>query len=296
MSRFLAAAALAVLLAGGASAQEASAPEPKAWPVKLGTRFTGGSGGYRNYGGYAQVGSEWKLRAGYSGYTFDGSTNPVHTGSLRAGYQGEHLGLGVSASFSPLEQDYRNRSWGTEGSWAFTPGEEDADAWLEELEFNAWWTQTRHHQTVPDTAAVRTTRREIIINQHDLGLGASATAGPLTLSMDGYVVLYDQDNFGAILALSRNRPRLSATVSLVNGFPRNGTNVRLDYEAARWLVPYVSVSRTEYQVLVQPVSTSYGGGAALRYGPVGFEAGYERAHQAGADDTSYLTLGASVRF
>lgn len=292
MRSLLAVLCCVAALAAPAAAAESS-PETKAWPVKVGLRRTTGTGGYKGRSGYVQVGSQWRLRAGYSDYTYDGTTVTTRTGSLRAFYQGEQLSLGLTASFTPRTEEYRNRSIGAEGGWVFLP--EDADGIVEEGELTAWWTQTRHHQSVPATPAVPV-QRELVINQHDLGLGASLTAWRTTLSVDGYASLYDQDYFDDLNAALRRRPRLSAAVSLVNGFPRNGASARLDVEAARWITPYVSYARTTYRVSNQPVSHAYGAGAALKAGPVGVDVGYEKTRQSGSDDASYLTLGGSVRF
>ena len=291
MKRLLAALAFVALLGAPALAQEAA--EPSAWPVKFGGKRTTGSGGYKGRSGYVQVGSQWRLRAGFSDYTFDGTTTTTRTGSLRASYQGEHLSLGVNVSVTPRAEEYRNRAWGVEGGWVFLPEEEGGA--LEEWELNGWWSQTRHHQSVLATPALPV-QRELIINQHDLGVGASITAWKATLSADAYASFYDQDYFEDLNAAARRRPRLSSAVSLVNGFPRSGASARLDYEAASWLVPYVSYSRTNYRVAGQPVSHVLGGGAALTYKAVGVEVGYEKVRQQGAYDTSYLSLGGSLRF
>ena len=293
MKRLLAAFIFAVALAAPAAAQDAASEETKAWPVKFGGKRTTGSGGYKGRSGYVQVGSEWRLRAGFSDYTFDGTTTTTRTGSLRASYQGEHLSLGVNVSVTPRAEEYRNRAWGVEGGWVFLP--EDEGGALEEWELNGWWSQTRHHQSVLATPALPV-QRELIINQHDLGVGASVTAWKATLSADAYASLYDQDYFDDLNAAARRRPRLSAAVSLVNGFPRNGGSARLDYEVAKWLTPFVSYGVTTYRVADQPPSYVVGGGASLRWGVASVDVSYEKVRQRGVDDTAYLGLGGSLRF
>lgn len=291
MKRLLAALVFVVMLGGNAVAQETV--EPSAWPVKFGGKRTTGSGGYKGRSGYLQVGTQWRLRAGFSDYTFDGTTTTTRTGSLRASYQGEHLSLGVNVSATPRAEEYRNRAWGVEGGWVFLP--EDEGGALEEWELNGWWSQTRHHQSVLATPALPV-QRELIINQHDLGVGASVTAWKATLSADAYASLYDQDYFEDLNAAARRRPRLSAAVSLVNGFPRNGGSARLDYEAANWLTPFVSYAVTTYRVADQAPSYVLGGGAAVRWGVASVDVSYEKVRQRGADDTAYLSLGGSLRF
>lgn len=262
---------------------------------KTGGKFTGGSGGYRGRTGYVQAGREWKLRATYSGYDYDGSTSTTHTGTLRASYQGEHLNAGVHASVTPLSQEYRSRGWGAELGWLFTPGDEDEAAWIDEWDVGAYWSQTRHQQTVLATPA-NPVQREIIVNQNDVGGAVSATAWLVTLSLDGYTSFYDQGNFGGINAGARNRPRLAAAADLVNSFPQDGQSARLDFELARWAVPYLSASRTSYVTVREPASWTVGGGVSLRLGDVGLEASFERNRQAGSDDQRYWSLGGSLRF
>lgn len=283
---------LALLL----SASPASAQEDERPPLfKSGGKVTGGSGGYRARSGYVQAGRDWRLRASYSGYEYDGSTSTTHTGTLRASYQGEHLNAGVHASLTPLSQEYRSRGWGAELGWLFTPGDEDEEAWIDEWELGAYWSQTRHQQTVLATPA-NPVQRELVTNQNDLGGSLSFTAGVATLSMDGYTVFYDQDNFAAINTGARNRPRLAAAADLVNSFPQDGQSARLDLELAEWAVPYLAASRTSYVTLITPASWTVGGGLAARLGDIGIEAGFERNRQAGSDDQRYWSLGGSLRF
>jgi outer membrane usher protein FimD/PapC len=284
----------ALLLALLAAPAPAAAQDDAAPLIKTGGRFTSGSGGYRGRSGYVQAGREWKLRASYSGYDFDGSTYTTHTGSLRASYQGEHLTLGLNASVTPRSDYYRSRGWGAEAGWLFTPGDTDESALVDEWDLGAWWTQTRHHQSVPATRALPV-QRELIINQHDLGASAAATAWRLTLSVDGYASLYDQDYFALLNQAVAFRPRLADAASLVNSFPENGRSVRLDLEAADWLTPYIALTRVEYGGRQRPTRTA-GAGASLRFGDVGAELSYERTKQAGSEDTGYFSAGGSVRF
>lgn len=297
MRTLLAALTVVALFGAPAAAQDAAtgapADEEKAWPVKIGGRRTTGTGGYKGRSGYVQVGSEWRLRASYSDYTFDGTTTTTRTGSLRASYQGERLSIGVNMSLTPRAEEYRNRAFGAEAGWVFLPEEEGG--LIEEWELSGWWSQTRHHQSVLATPALPI-QRELIINQHDLGLGASVTAFKTTLSLDGYATLYDQDYFEDLNRAVRRRPRLSAAASLVNGFPRNGASARVDVEAAKWVTPYVTYALTTFRVPGQPVAHAYGAGGNFRYGPAGLEVGYERSKQRGSPDNSYLTLGGSVKF
>lgn len=287
---------LLLLLAAATPAAAQDAPaDPPARPFKVGGKFSGGTGGYRSKSGYAQYGAAWKLRAGFSSYDYDGSSVPVRTGTLRLSYQGEHLSFGVNGSATPLVEEYRSRGWGAELGWLFTPGDADADALIDEWDIGAWWAQTRHHQSIPATPALPV-QRELIINQHDLGGSLSVTAGVVTLSVDGYTTLYDQDNFAAVVAASRVRPRLANAADLVNGFPSNGQSARLDVEAASWAVPYVSASRTDYELARQAVSTTVGGGVSFKYDRFGLDLGYEVSRQAGSPDAKYASAGASVRF
>lgn len=282
--------ALALLLAAPAAAQDEA---PPLW--RLGGRYTAGSGGYVGRSGYVQAGREWKLRAGYSGYEFDGSTQTTHTGTLRASYQGEHLSFGVNGSFTPLAQEYRSRGWGADLGWLFAPGDEDEDALVDEVDVGVWWSGTRHQQTVLATRA-SPVQREVIVNQNDVGGAVAVTVGRATLGVDGYTALYDQDNFGAVNAVARNRPRLAAAADLVNSFPQDGQSVRLDVEATDWAVPYVAAARTSFVTLRTAASWSLSAGVALRHGLWGLDLGWERSQQAGGEDQRYLSAGGSVRF
>ncbi|MDX6769441.1 MAG: hypothetical protein SF051_07905 [Elusimicrobiota bacterium] len=293
MRTIVAALCAALLLAATpAAAQEAADDAPKAPLVRAGGRRVSGSGGYKGRSGFVQVGREWRVRAGYSDYTFDSTTATTRTGSLKVAYQGEQLSLGANASVTPLSENYRGASWGLDAGWAFLP--EDPDSLVEEWELNGWWTQTRHHQTVPGN--VIRPRRDLDIHQHDLGVGASITALKATLSGDFYFSNYFFDEFDLLLAASRNQPRLGAAVALVNGFPRNGGSARLDLELVSWITPFVAMSATSYKLAGNPPSRSVSAGANLKAGPVGLEVSYERVRQSGIDDTKYLTLGGSVRF
>lgn len=283
--------AAALLLLGLLAAPAAAQDAPPAWPVKLGGKTVLGSAGYVGRSGYLQLGSTWRIRGGYWDYRYDGATDTVRTGSLRAGYQGESLALALVGSVTPLADAYRSVSWGAEGGWTFLPEE----GFVEEWGLDGWWSQTRHSQVVPATPALPR-ERTLVVNQHDLGLGASVTAFLATLTVDGYASLYDQDYFEDLNAVARRRPRLSAAVSLVNGFPRGGASARLDVEALRWLTPYASVSYTSYRVSTSAPSRSLGAGASLRAGPLTLDGGWELTRQSGADDARYVTLGGSVRF
>lgn len=284
-----------LLLAAPAAAQEEDAGDERPPLVRSGGKVSGGSGGYRARSGYVQAGREWKLRAGYSGYEFDGSTGTVHTGTLRASYQGEHLSLSAYGSFTPLVQEYRSRGWGADAAWLFTPGDVDEDAWVDEWEAGVFWSQTRHQQTVLATPA-NPVQRELVVNQNDVGGSLSVTAWRVTLSADGYTSLYDQDNFAALNVGSRRRPRLAAAADLVNSFPQNGQSARLDLELLDWAVPYAAASRTTFAAPRTPAAWTLGGGLSLRLGDIGIEAGFERNRQAGSDDQRYWSLGGSLRF
>jgi hypothetical protein len=286
---------LLLALASPAAAQTEGLT-PSSWLYKAGGKYSAGTGGFRSRSAYVQAGSRWKLRAGYTGYDYDGSTGTTHTGSLRASFQGEHLSLGVNGAFTPLVMDYRSQSWGAEAGWLFTPGDADDDAFIEEVELSSWWTQTRHEQTLLPNVAGRPSV-QFVVNQQDIGGGLSLTAGIATLSLDGSASLYDRSG-AAVVAVSaaKPRPRLAAAADLVNGFPENAQTARLDLEAAGWAVPFVSLTRTDYHIDDQPASMTGGLGSTFKWGRFGAELAYEVSRQRGEDDTRTVSAGASVRF
>lgn len=271
------------------------AEETEAGPLwKSAVRGAVGTGGYLGRGASLQYGDVWRLKGSYSDYRFDGSTGTTRTAGLRASYQGENLAVGLTASVTPRNDAYANRGFGADAGWTFLLDESDEPSGVEELELGAFWSQTRHSQIVPATPALPT-RRNVIINQNDLGVTASVTAWDLTVSVDASRSLYDQD-FNDLPAAARRRPRLAETASLVNGFPDRSGTVRLDY--SRWLAfsPYASLTATRYKIQPQPASAAASAGAAMRFGGLGLDLGYELVRQKGSPDTKYLNFGASFRF
>ena len=271
------------------------AQESEARPLwKSGARGTVGSAGYVGRGAYLQFGDVWRVKGSYSDYRFDASTGTTRTGSVRGAYQGANLAAGVTMSLTPRNDAYANRAFGADAGWTFLLDTSDEPSGLEELELGGWWTQTRHSQIVPATAVFKT-GRDIVINQHDLGLSAALTGWDFTLSLDAFRTLYDQ-NFSNLPAAAVRIPRLGQTASLVNSFPERGGAARLEYARWRACVPFVSVSTTKYKLQPQPASTTSAIGVALKSGGAGLDLGFERTHQAGAPDTRYFNFGGSFRF
>jgi len=253
-----------------------------------------GSGGYLGRGAFLQYGDAWKLRANYSDYRFDGSTGTTRTAGLRASYAGERLSVGLSASVTPLNDNYSNRSFGADAGWIFALDESDEPSGLEEAELGLFWTQTRHSQTVPATPVLPQARK-VTVNQHDLGVSGSVTGWDVTLSADAFRALYDQD-FDDLPAAVRRRPRLNELLSLVNGFPERGASARLEYERWTAVTPYLTFATTRYKIQPQPASTTGGAGAALRAGGLGLDVSYELVRQKGSDDAKYVNFAATYRF
>ncbi|MEQ1919374.1 MAG: hypothetical protein ABL955_09255, partial [Elusimicrobiota bacterium] len=250
-----------ILSAIGVRAEEGDA-QPVG--VKFGARGTVGTGGYLGRGAHLQYGDAWRIKGSYSDYRFDGSTGTRRTAGLRASYQGENLSVGLNASVTPRNDNYANRSFGADGGWTFLFNEESEDgAGLEELELGAFWSQTRHSQIVPGTVALPT-ERNLIINQHDLGLTAALTGWDFTLSLDASRSIYDQE-FDNLPAAVRRRPRLAEAASLVNGFPERQGSARLEYGRWRACVPYISAAATRYSIQPQPASLTSGAGVSLKY-------------------------------
>ncbi len=264
---------------------------------KTGVRGTVGSSHYVGRGAYLQYGDDWRVKGSYSDYRQDGSTGTVRTASVRGGYQGENLSAGASFSVSPRNANYANRSFGLDGSWTFflADGKDDAaPSGLEEVELGGWWTQTRHSQIIPATIfAVR--ERNVVINQHDLGVSAALTGWDFTLSLDASRTFYDQD-FSALPSAALQIQRLGQTAALVNGFPDRSGSVRLEYERWKRAVPYVSFSATRYKIQPQPASATSGVGVAFKQGAFGLDLGLERTRQKGSPDTKYFNFGGSFRF
>ena len=272
------------------------AEEGEAKPLwKSALRGTVGTGGYVGRGASLQFGDVWRLKGSYSDYRLDGSTGTTRTTGLRASYQGENLALGLSASVTPRNDNYANRTYGVDGGWTFLfdAGEEEPSG-LEDLELGFFWTQTRHSQIVPATPAVPV-ERDLIINQHDLGLSAALTAWDFTASLDASRSVYDQD-FAQLPAAVRFRPRLAQAASLVNGFPERSGSARLEYGRWRACVPYLSVAATRYSIQPQPASLTSSAGVALKYGGLGVDLGYELVRQKGSPDTKYFNFGGSFKF
>lgn len=292
MRGYLPVLACALLL----SAAPVRAEEADARPVgvKAAARGTVGTGGYLGRGASLQYGDTWKIKGSYSDYRFDGSTGTTRTAGLRASYQGENLSAGASFSVTPRNNNYANRSFSADGGWTFLLDDSDEPSGIEELELGAFWSQTRHSQIVPATPALPT-ERNVVINQHDFGVNAAVTAWDLTLSVDGSRSVYDQD-FDALPAASRRRPRLAQTASLVNGFPERSGSVRLDYSRWRAFSPYAALSATRYAIQPQPASSTGSAGASFRYEGLVVDLGYELVRQKGVDDTKYFTFGASFKF
>lgn len=279
------------------SAGAARAEEGDAQPIgiKTGVRGTVGTGGYVGRGAYLQYGDAWRLKGSYSDYRFEGSTGTTRTAGLRASYQGDNLSAGLNASVTPRNDNYANRSFGADGGWTFILNEEsEGSSGLQDFELGAFWSQTRHSQIVPATRALPQ-ERDIVINQHDLGVNAALTGWDVTLSVDASRSVYDQ-NFDNLPDASRRRPRLAQTASLVNGFPERSGSARLDYSRWRAFSPYVSFSATRYKIQPQPASATASAGASFKYGGLGVDLGYELVRQKGVDDTKYFNFGGSFKF
>jgi hypothetical protein len=285
---------LAVVFLLCAGAVRADEPGAKPAGVKTGLQATVGSGGYLGRSAYVQYGAEWRVKGGYSDYRYDSSTGTTRTLSLRGSYQGERLAAGVKLSVTPRNDAYANRAFGVDAGWTFILDDADEPTGLSELELGGWWTQTRHSQIVPKTLAVNR-ERDVVINQHDLGLSAALTGWDFTLAIDAFRSLYDQD-FGALPTAAIRLPRLGETASLVNSFPERGGGVNLEYMGWEHVTPYVTISTTKYKIQPQPATTTTGAGVALKRGAFGLDLGLERTHQAGAKDTRYFTFGGSFRF
>jgi len=271
------------------------AEEGDAAPLwKSAVRGTVGTGSYVGRGASLQYGDAWRLKGSYSDYRYDGSTGTTRTAGLRASYQGEHLSAGLTASLTPRNDAYANRSFGADGGWTFLFGDGEEPAGIEELELGAFWSQTRHSQIVPATRALPT-ERNVVINQHDLGLSASVTAWDLTLSVDASRSVYDQD-FDSLPAAVRRIPRLTETVALVNSFPERSGSVRLDWSRWRAFSPYVSFAATRYKIQPQPAAATASAGASMRFGGVGLDLGYDLVRQKGSPDSKYFNFGASFKF
>lgn len=273
-------------------AEEGGGSEPIG--IKTGARGTVGTGGYLGRGAFLQYGDAWRVRGSYSDYRFDGSTGTTRTAGVRGSYQGESLAVGLTASVTPRNDNYANRAFGVDGGWTFVLDDSDAPSGLEEFELGAWWSQTRHSQIVPATPALRI-ERDIVINQHDFGVSAAVTGWDLTLSVDAFRAVYDQD-FDDIPAAVRRRPRLAETASLVNGFPDRGGSARLDYSRWRAVSPYISFAATRYVIQPQPASATAGAGASFKHGGFAADLGYELVRQKGTADTKYLNFGGSFKF
>lgn len=285
---------LACVLTLSAAAVRAEERDAEPVGVKAAARGTVGTGGYLGRGASLQVGDAWRLKGSYSDYRFDGSTGTTRTAGLRASYQGENLAAGLSFSVTPRNNFYANRAFGVDGGWTFVLDGSDEPSGIEELELGAFWSQTRHSQIVPATPALPA-RRDVVINQHDFGVTAAVTAWDLTFSVDGSRSTYDQD-FDALPAASRRRPRLAQAASLVNGFPERSGSARLDYSRWRAFSPYVAVAVTRYAIQPQPASTTGSAGASFRYEGLVADLGYELVRQKGVGDTKYFNFGVSCKF
>lgn len=262
--------------------------------VKAAARGTVGTGGYLGRGASLQYGDAWRLKGSYSDYRFDGSTGTTRTAGLRASYMGENLSAGLSFSLTPRNGFYANRAYGFDAGWTFILDDSDEPSGVEELEIGAFWSQTRHSQIVPATPALPN-ERNVVINQHDFGVSAAVTAWDLTLSADASRSVYDQD-FDALPAASRRRPRLAQAAALVNGFPERSGSARLDWSRWRAFSPYVAVAATRYAIQPQPASTTGGAGASMKFGDLGLDLGYEVVRQKGVADTKYFNFGLSFKF
>lgn len=294
MMNRLAAVIIACLVCLGSAPAKADEADTKPLGLRTGARATIGTGGYVGRGAHLQFGDAWKIKASYSDYRFNGSTGTTRTGGLRGSYQGDHLSLGLTASVTPRNDFYANHSFGADGSWTFFFDEDDSGSGFEDFELGAFWSQTRHSQLIPITPA-QPVQRNVIINQHDLGLSAAITGWDTTLSVDASRSVYDQD-FDNLPAAARRRPRLSQTVALVNGFPERSGSVRLEYAGWRACVPYISAATTRYQIQPQPATLTSSAGVTLRSGGLGVDLGYELVRQKGTADTKYFNFGGSFKF
>lgn len=269
----------------------AQTSEPAVQRVRVGGRGVWGPSNYRGRSGFAQYGDRWKLRASYSDFTVDGSTDATRTYSARLAYQGDALSLGANASVTPRANHYTARSAGADAGWAFLS--EDEDALLEEWELSGWWTRTAHTQGIPPHP-VRGGQPDQRTNQDDYGGGLSVTALSMTASFDGYASFYDKAITRAA-QFARNRPPLAGISSLLDSFPENGLSARLDYERWSFLIPFVGWSRTDYATGSPPAFT-YSAGLAASWRALRFDYSYDLVRQRGSPASGYHSAGGSVRF
>ncbi len=300
MKTLFALAALLLPLSALAQDQELvtdAPPAAAALPFKVGAKGTVGTAGYKGRSAYFQIGRDWSAKASYSDYQFDGSTGTTGTTrtlGLRLAWQGEAFSAGLTGSVVPRNDMYANRSFGLDGAYVLSLLGEEEEGGLEEIEFSGWWTQTRHSQIIPATL-VLPQERNVVVNQHDLGLAIAVTGWDFTLSVDGSKSHYDEDFTGQPQA-ARRRPRLAETLSLVNGFPDASASARVDYDGWDAVSPYVSFATTRYKLQPQPASATSGLGAAFRYKGATLDLGYELVRVKGSADSKYFTFGGSFRF
>jgi hypothetical protein len=298
LMRTAAAATVALLWAGQASAF---------W-LNAGTKETTGNQDYNDVNVAGQVGlGDFSLKPMWSSYHSDVSSGTFNTYSLRAGYDTELFGVGVTGGATPSVNGYNNQFAGADAALSLTPTGEGAHqriggrdqasgpargAGLARIDLGVSAMYTNHHDHFG--SGDRALGLAASLGQTDLTGSAGVSLLRNLLSVDVTKSLYDHNLDG----LDMRAPRVENIIGLsqvVQGLPDTSVNVKLVMSILPLIKPFVDYTHTTFEA-GEANSSAYSVGVSAEMDILEVSAAYERYVQAGQTDHNYLSLGASLRF
>ena len=247
---------------------------------------------------------ELSLKPSFNQYKSDVSSGTVRNTSIRAGWSQDAWDAGVTLGRSPVTNGYGNTVFGVDAGYGFPVGEETDELEPPRLDLGAGYTHTEHEEDFTGTVTRRTragTVRTVTVSgramlgQGDLYGSVAGTWYDAVLSLTLTGSSYDKDP-DKVAAFASRRTALAGVATLVQGFPKSSSNLRLSYEGFDVVSPYVSYTHTTF-ALDQPDSEATTVGAYVTVTQaVELNASYEVYRQSGQPELDYAAGGVQVRF
>jgi hypothetical protein len=299
LMRMAAVAAAAFLWAGQASAF---------W-LNAGAKETTGNQSYNGVNASGQVGlDDFSLKPMFNSYHSNASSGTFNSYSLRAGYDTQLFGIGVTGGFTPSVNGYNNQFAGVDAALSITPTGEGAreriggrdqatsgpaqGAGLARIDLgaSAMYTNHRDHFGSADQTLGSAAR----LGQTDLTGSAGVSILKNLLSADVTKSLYDHNPD----LINMRAPRVENIIGLsqvIQGLPDTSVNVKLVMGVLPLIKPFVDYTHTTFKA-GEANSSAYSAGVSAEMEILELSAAYERYVQNGQTDHNYFTLGASLRF
>lgn len=281
---------------------------------------TFGSNRYRGTKLWADFGGDVHFKPAFSVYRSDVSNGTYKTLSARLGYDTKQWGAGVTAGGSPKVEGYSNGFFGADLTFSLTPGGDRAvrripgspegkapkGRGLARIDVGGSLFHTKHRDETqapaappagpPDRRGPRRRAAAVTIGQTDLSANAGVSLAGLHVSAEATVSRYDKD-LDALAASPAAVTRLPGLAAVIQGFPKASLNAQLELGLLPMVDPYVSITRTKFQMSGVPDSTAVTIGASAGFEIVEVHGSIERYLPGGGSAAqTYVGLGAGVRF